>query len=81
MRAIETGRPMLRATNTGMTAAIEPDGSVSKVLPAFAKDALTVNVQGYSGATPYVRIGNAGALLLVILALLPALLRRRLTPT
>lgn len=72
MRAMETGRPMLRATNTGMTAAIEPDGSVNEVLPAFVTGALTVSVQGYSGATPYVLIGNAGALLLAILALMPA---------
>ena len=77
MRAIETGRPMLRATNTGMTAAIEPDGSVSEVLPAFAEGALMVIVQGYSGATPYVRIGNGGALLLAALALMPALLRKK----
>ncbi|CAG4884004.1 Apolipoprotein N-acyltransferase [Georgfuchsia toluolica] len=76
MRAIETGRPMLRATNTGMTAAIEPDGSVSAVLPAFAEGVLTVTVQGYSGATPYVRIGNGGALLLAVLALVPALLHK-----
>lgn len=77
MRAMETGRPMLRATNTGMTAAIAPDGSVLAVLPAFVRDALTVTVRGYRGATPYVVIGNAGALLLALFALLPALIRRR----
>uniref|UniRef100_A0A914YIL4 CN hydrolase domain-containing protein n=1 Tax=Panagrolaimus superbus TaxID=310955 RepID=A0A914YIL4_9BILA len=33
MRALETGRPMLRATNTGMTAAIDPYGRVRAVLP------------------------------------------------
>ncbi len=80
MRAIETGRPMLRATNTGMTAAIEADGRVSEVLPAFAEGVLTVSVQGYNGATPYVRIGNGGVLLLAALAVIPALLRRRQTP-
>lgn len=76
MRAIETGRPMLRATNTGMTAAIEPDGSLSAVLPEFIEDGLTVNVRGYGGTTPFVRIGNAGALLLAVLALVPAAMRR-----
>ncbi|MDP2752174.1 MAG: apolipoprotein N-acyltransferase [Rhodocyclaceae bacterium] len=55
MRALETGRPMLRATNTGMTAAILPDGTVQAVLPPFVTDALTVSVSGYSGLTPYVR--------------------------
>jgi apolipoprotein N-acyltransferase len=79
MRAMETGRPMLRATNTGMTAAIEPDGSVSDVLPEFTEAALTVNVQGYNGVTPYIRMGNAGALLLAVLALIPALSLRRRT--
>lgn len=55
IRALETGRPMLRATNTGMTAAIMPDGTVAAVLPPFVADALTVSVSGYSGLTPYVR--------------------------
>lgn len=33
MRALETGRPMLRATNTGMTAVVGADGKVQAVLP------------------------------------------------
>ncbi|HEX5392977.1 MAG TPA: apolipoprotein N-acyltransferase [Rhodocyclaceae bacterium] len=76
LRALETGRPMLRATNTGMTAAIEPNGWVSAVLPPFTQGALKVNVQGYQGATPYVRFGNVGPLLLVLLGLLPSLAKR-----
>jgi apolipoprotein N-acyltransferase len=80
MRAIETGRPMLRATNTGMTAVIGPDGSVSGVLPAFTEGALTTSVQGYSGATPYVRVGNAAILLLSLVAFLPALQLRKHRP-
>lgn len=75
IRALETGRPMLRATNTGMTAAIAPDGTVSAVLPPFVTDAITVTVRGHAGATPYVVIGNAGVLLLAVLSLLPALIR------
>ena len=63
-----------------LTAAIEADGRVSEVLPAFAEGVLTVSVQGYNGATPYVRIGNGGVLLLAALAVIPALLRRRQTP-
>jgi apolipoprotein N-acyltransferase len=59
MRAIETGRPVLRATNTGMTAAIDPHGRVIAVAEPFTKAALRVTVQGYSGVTPFVRYGNA----------------------
>lgn len=77
MRALETGRPMLRATNTGMTAAIEPDGRVSAQLEPFTRGALTVMVQGRSGSTPYVRWGNAPALILALLGLMTALPWRR----
>ncbi|WP_245153392.1 apolipoprotein N-acyltransferase [Allopusillimonas ginsengisoli] len=63
MRALETARPMLRATNTGMTAAIDPDGSVRGVLDAMHKGVLDVEVQGTTGMTPYVRWGNSLALI------------------
>lgn len=72
MRAIETGRTVLRATNTGMTAMIAPDGSVAAALPPFSTAALMVSAQGYRGFTPYTRWGNALALLLAILACIPA---------
>ncbi len=71
MRAMETGRPMLRATNTGMTGVVRPDGSVQAVLPPFTRDALVVEVQGYAGTTPYVRWGN-GAFIASAFALLAA---------
>lgn len=77
VRAIETGRPMLRATNTGMTAAIAPDGQVTDVLPAFERDVLEVRVQGMTGQTPYGRWGDQLALALAALMLLPMLLPRR----
>jgi len=72
MRALETGRYMLRATNTGMTAVVRPDGRVAAALPAFTADALTAEVQGYAGMTPFAYWGNALALLLALFALLPA---------
>ncbi|HEX4326910.1 MAG TPA: apolipoprotein N-acyltransferase [Burkholderiales bacterium] len=58
MRALETGRPMLRATNTGATAAIDEQGRVIALLPYFTEGALSATVQARSGATPYVRWGN-----------------------
>lgn len=63
MRALETARPMLRSTNTGMTAAIDPNGHVRAVLPALSKGVLDVEVQGMQGLTPYVRWGNLPVLL------------------
>ena len=67
-RALETGRPMLRATNTGMTAVINPRGEVERVAPPFETVVLTHTVQGYEGVTPYVRWSNH--MLLLLLAVL-----------
>jgi apolipoprotein N-acyltransferase len=75
MRALESGRMMLRATNTGMTAIIGTDGSVQAVLPPFTRDALVGEVHGYTGTTPYVRWGNWPVILLA--GLLMALFFRR----
>ena len=58
MRALETGRPMLRATNTGITAIISPRGEVIARSPQFETHVLNGVVQPYAGATPYVRFGN-----------------------
>ncbi|MCX7169517.1 MAG: apolipoprotein N-acyltransferase [Proteobacteria bacterium] len=79
LRALETGRYMLRATNTGMTAVVRPDGMVAAALPAFTAAVLTAEVSGYAGMTPFVYWGNALAMLLAVCALLPTLLRQRLT--
>ncbi len=77
MRALETGRYMLRATNTGVTAIIDERGVVLQQAEVFTTTALHGMAQGFSGATPYVRLGNtlflglaaiivlSGALLLV----------------
>lgn len=57
-RALETGRMMLRATNTGATAIIDTHGYVLAHAPHFETTVLQGEAQGYSGATPYVRWGN-----------------------
>ncbi|MGL6156903.1 MAG: nitrilase-related carbon-nitrogen hydrolase, partial [Ralstonia mannitolilytica] len=77
MRALETGRPMLRATNTGATAVIRPDGTVQARLPAFTLGTLQADVQGMQGLTPFVRAGNTPALGVSLLVLLVVLARRR----
>jgi apolipoprotein N-acyltransferase len=64
MRALETGRMMLRATNTGVTAIIDARGHVLARLPPFTAGSLSGKIQGYAGSTPYVRWGNAPVLAL-----------------
>ena len=77
LRALETGRDMLRATNTGMTAIIDHHGHVVAALPAFTQGTLSGSAQGRSGATPYVRWGNAPLLLLATLLCCVYALRHR----
>ncbi|MCX7151770.1 MAG: apolipoprotein N-acyltransferase, partial [Proteobacteria bacterium] len=64
MRSVETGRVMLRATNTGVTAIIDEKGRVTARLPAFTEGALSGTAMGHTGATPYVRVGNYPVVLL-----------------
>ena len=77
VRALETGRPMLRSTNTGMTAVVQPDGTVSGVLREFERGVLHAEVRGYSGLTPFARWGDRPALALAGLVLAIGMLRAR----
>lgn len=77
MRALETGRPMLRATNTGTTAVISPQGIVVARAADFERAVLAATVQGYAGLTLYSRIGNWGAIGLAVLIVCASLVGRR----
>ncbi len=66
MRARETGRYLLRATNTGISAIIDERGRVVARSPQFQIDALTAEVVPRRGLTPYAATGNAP---LVVVAL------------
>ena len=66
MRALETGRPMLRATNTGITSAIAHDGRVLAEMPWFTRGILEVEIAGRTGDTPYARTGDWPVLLLCV---------------
>jgi apolipoprotein N-acyltransferase len=69
MRALETGRYMLRATNTGMTAILNEKGRVLAQAPMFRETVLRGTAQGMTGSTPFVRWGNGAFLVLVVLSL------------
>jgi len=77
MRALEAGRWMVRSTNTGVTAAIDPLGRVVSRLPQFTAGTLVEKVEPRTGMTPYARFGNLPALLLVAALGAAAVARRR----
>ena len=72
-RALETGRMMLRATNSGVTSIIGVHGAVLQQLPQHQQAVLQGMAQGYQGSTPYARWGNNAVLLLAGLMLAVAL--------
>ena len=69
MRSLETGRPMLRATNTGMTAAIDAQRQGDRTPDAVHDWLARLTVQGTSGNTPYVTSGNNTVLAVSLLLL------------
>ena len=79
LRAIETGRMHLTATNSGITAAIDRDGRVLKRLPQFTEDRLEIEAQGYTGATPYAKLRDWPVVLLSLAILAAAVIRARRT--
>jgi len=53
MRALEFQRPIIRATNTGLTGWVDAQGTVRESLPPFTRGALVIEFEGRSGLTPY----------------------------
>ncbi|WP_237064024.1 apolipoprotein N-acyltransferase [Microbulbifer zhoushanensis] len=82
MRALETGRYLVRATNTGVTAIVDPQGQVVERLPQFQRANMIGKVTGRSGSTPFMWAGISlvFALALPMLAAAVALRIRRRGP-
>lgn len=77
MRALESGRWWLRATNTGVTAIVNDRGFVVDTMPQFVPGVLEGEAQGRRGITPYVRYGDYPLWSATGLVLLLALWRAR----
>lgn len=80
-RALETGRPVLRATTNGISALIDFDGQLIKQSAQFEEVVLTGQVQARQGATVYVSYGRVPILVISLFMLLVwAYYRRTLQP-
>jgi apolipoprotein N-acyltransferase len=78
MRANESGRYMVRATNTGVSGIVADDGSVVVAAPLFQTTAVQGMVTPMQGATPYVQYGDRPVIGLVLAILLLLGVRGRL---
>ncbi|MEW5250119.1 apolipoprotein N-acyltransferase [Microbulbifer discodermiae] len=57
MRALETGRYLVRGTNTGVTAIVDPHGRITQRLPQFERATLVGRITAMQGATPFMLAG------------------------
>ena len=76
MRSIETSKPTVRSTNTGMTAHIDHKGTVKALLQPTKPGYIVTEVSGRAGQTPFTNYGNTPILLLCIFVLLAGAARR-----
>lgn len=70
MRALEFGRPVVRATNNGITAFINEKGVITAQLPQFVAASITAPVTATTGFTPYHYIQDLGVWIIVTLLLI-----------
>lgn len=72
VRALESGRAVVRAANTGPSVIIDHRGTVAARSPQFEQYVLTGTVRPMAGATLYVRYGNAPIVTTVLVILIIA---------
>lgn len=76
MRALESGRYLLRVTNTGVSAIVSEKGSIINQAPVKQRVTITSEIEPMSGMTPYARMGDNPVIIFMILILVYALFYR-----
>ena len=69
IRARELGKPVIRATNDGLTAFIDARGQVEQILPRFVSAVLSHTVIPATTVTPYSKAGEAPLIIFLIVIL------------
>ena len=82
MRALELGKPVVRATNTGITVFINAQGEIIAQAPQFTETTLTHKIAPTEGKTPYAALGNMPlyilSLVFILFRILGGVIRRKI---
>jgi apolipoprotein N-acyltransferase len=78
MRALETGRALLRVTTNGISALVNHRGAIMSRSTQFETDVITGRLQPRQGATPYVRFGNYPVLFLLLITIVTIIVLARI---
>ena len=63
MRALETGRYLLRSTNVGVSGIVDTKGNIVATAPLYSTEVITHKIQPFTGTTPFIRWGNWGIII------------------
>lgn len=74
MRALEFGRPLLRATNNGITAIVDHKGNYIARIPQFEEGVLKADVPLVVGKTPYSQWPRMILLLIILVPIMLSLI-------
>ncbi len=77
MRALELGKPLIRATNTGITVFVDHQGKILKQAPQFKESVLSHTLSSTVGKTPFTIWGNWVIYLLALTILIVTFIRQR----
>ena len=76
-RALENGRWLIRGTNNGMTAIVDPQGKIAKQLPQYQQGLLTGEAYTMKGMTPYQQYGVIPSLAVALFMMLAGFSTRK----
>lgn len=79
MRSIELGRPLIRATNNGVTAVVDVQGNITASLPQFKVGVLSATIPLVTGQTWFSKFGQTPLLILCAVLVLLSITRSRKT--
>ena len=77
MRSVELGRPLVRATNNGVTAVVDEQGNITDSLPQFETGVLVADIKLMKGHTLFTTLGQWPVLILSFLLAFAAFIRSK----